>query len=309
MSQKYYLLLRLWLMPYTHKLFSLENGSSLKQISISMQNMKCSLSFHIVSNSCNGLVCLYSDFACGRDVFLCNPTTREVRLLPSSYLVTKVKDGMVVRMWVSYSKCRRNKEYIFEEYDLRSDSWRTIQSANPWSCEFDTSCFAMYFNGIYYWWGKSKGLTETILALDVGGGILSKVKLPKDVDISSSSGRYLGVLGGCITLVCRKFGDQNANFDIWVTEGAGAVNSCWNKLRTIKHSSLCVPLGFWKGNELLVKIFDKVRSYNIDTEETYDLNFENEERDFADICEAVFCEKSLVSVNPQTRVGCSRMGY
>jgi hypothetical protein len=112
---------------------------------------------------------------------------------------------------------------------LRSDSWRTIESANPWRCEFEASCFAIYFNGVY-WWGKTKGLTTTILALDVGGGILRKVSLR----------RYLGVLGGCITLVCRKFCDQNVSVDIWVTEGDGAVDSCWSKLQTIEHSSPCV---------------------------------------------------------------------
>lgn len=274
------------------------------------------LSYHVVSNSCNGLVSLYTDLSCGRDVFLCNPTTREVRLLPSSNLVTTVKDGMVlgvgmgqdystnnlikvVRMWVSYNDCHC-KKYIVEEYDLRSDSWKTIECVNPWCCEFDTSCFAMHFNGVYYWWGEIKGLTSTttILALDVGGGFLHKVPLPKGVDISTSSGRYLGVLHGCITLVCHDLCDQNANFGIWVLGGSGAVYSCWTKLRTIEHSSPCVPLVFWKGNELLLKMFDKVISYNVDTEETHNIDFGNEGRGIADICEAIFCEKSLVSVNP-----------
>ncbi|AES78050.1 F-box protein interaction domain protein [Medicago truncatula] len=255
-------------------------------------NSSTCLSYHVVSNSCNGLVCLYTDLSCGRDVFLCNPTTREVRLLPSSNLVTTVKDGMV-----SYSNCRC-KKYIVEEYDLRSDSWRTIESVNPWCCEFDTSCFAMHFNGVYYWWGEIKGLTSTILTLDVGGGFLHKMPLPKVVDISTSSGRYLGVLHGCITLVCRKLCDQNANFCIWVFGGSCAGDSCWTKLRTIEHSSSCVPLVFWKGNELLLKMFDKVISYNVDTEEIHNIDFGNERRGIADICEAIFCEKSLVSVNP-----------
>ncbi|XP_004492109.1 uncharacterized protein [Cicer arietinum] len=314
MTQSCYLLLRMWLAPYTHQLLSLEHDSSPKQISLPNMKSTC-LSYHLVSNSCNGLLCLYSDFSCGRDVFLSNPTTREVRLLPSSDLVTKVKDGMilgvgmghdyrtnnlikVVRMWESYRECRRCKEYIVEEYDLRSDAWRTIQSSNPWCCEFDTSCFAMHFKGIYYWWAKLKGLTTTILALNVGGGILHKVSLPKDIDISSSNGRYLGVLNECMTLVCRNCCDQNANFDIWVNDGSGLGDSCWNKLRTIEHSSLCMPLAFWKGNEFLVKVFDKVRSYNVETEEIHNVNFENKGGEIVEIYEAIFCVKSLVSVNP-----------
>ncbi|XP_004490756.1 uncharacterized protein [Cicer arietinum] len=315
MNQSYFLLLRLWLTPYTHQLFSLEHGSSLKQISISLPNRSNTcLSYHLVSNSCNGLVCLYSDFSCGRDVFLCNPTTREVRLLPSSDLVTKVKDGMilgvgmghdyrsnnlikVVRMWVCHRECRC-KKYIVEEYDLRSDSWRTIESANPWCCEFDTCCFAMHFNGIYYWWGKIKGLTTTILALNVGGGILHKVSLPKDIDISSSSGRYLGVLNDTITLVCRDCCDKYENFNIWVKSGGGVVDSCWTKIRTIEHSSPCVPLVFWREDELLLKLFDKVISYNVNTENILDVNLEIDERGIADVCEAIFCVKTLLSVNP-----------
>ncbi|XP_058741030.1 uncharacterized protein LOC131613373 [Vicia villosa] len=308
MDQNCYLLLRLWLTPYNHQLFSLECGSSPKQISTSFPN----LSHHIISNSCNGLICLYTDFSCGRDVFLCNPTSKETRLLPLSSLAEKTKDGMilgvgmghdhrnkdlikVVRMWISYHKCRC-KNYIVEEYDLRSDSWRIVESANPWSCEFETCSFAMHCRGVYYWWGMVKGLSTTIVTLDVGGGFLNKVALPKDVDISSSSGRYLGVLNECITLVCRNCCDQNANFDIWAMNGSGNLDSCWTKLRTIEHSSPCVPLVFWKGRELLLKMFDKVRSYNVDTKEIRNVNFENEGRGIVDICEAIFCEKSQISV-------------
>ncbi|KAL5078818.1 hypothetical protein RYX36_007239 [Vicia faba] len=310
MSQNYYLLLRLWLTPYNHQLYSLERGSSPKQISISLPN----LSHHVVSNSCSGLMCLYTDFSCGRDVFLCNPTTKETRLLPSSCLAAKIKDGAilgvgmghdcrgndlvkVVRMWISYHNSR-SKNYIVEEYDLRSDSWRIIESANPWSCEFETGSFGMHFKGAYYWWGKVEGMTTTIVRLDVGGGILNKVALPKDVDISSSSGRYLGVLNEYITLVCRNCCHQNANFDIWAMHGGGTVDSCWTKLRTIENSSSYVPLVFWEKNELLFKMFDKMKSYNIDTEEIHNVNFENEGRGIADICEAIFCVKSQISVHP-----------
>lgn len=311
MAQNSSVFLRLWLSPYSHQLFSLEGCSSPKQISISLPN----LSHHYISNSCNGLMCLYTDFSCGRDIFLCNPTIRETRLLPSSCLAAKVKDGMilgvgmghdyrsndlikVVRMWISYYKCRCNK-YIIEEYDLRSDSWRIIESANLWSYEFDTCSFAMHFKGVYYWWGKVKGLTTTMVTLDVGGGILNKVALPKDVDISISSGRYLSVLNECVTLVCRNCCVQNANFDIWAMHGGATVDSCWTKLRTIEHSSPCVPLVFWKGNELLLKMFDKMRSYNVDTEEVRQVNFENEGKGIGDICEAIYSVKSHISVNPQ----------
>lgn len=317
-NSNYYLLLRLWLTPYTHQLFSLltneEVGFSLKQIFIAMPKIRINLSHHLVSNPCNGLVCLYSDFSCGRDVFLCNPATREVRFLPPSNLVTKVQDGMVlgvgmghdssktnndvkvVRLWDSYSKCHC-KKYIFEEYGLGSDSWRTIESANPYCCEFDTSCFALHFKGVYYWWAKLKdSTTPIVVTLNVGGGMLQKLHLPNHIDISSEIGRYLGVLNDSVSLVCRGCGAENANLDIWVMKcGVGIWGFTWAKLRTIENTP-CVPLVFWKRNELLVKMFDMLKSYSVDTEDIHNVNIEVEGHGIADICEAIFCVKSLISV-------------
>ncbi|KAJ1401165.1 TPP-binding enzyme, conserved site [Sesbania bispinosa] len=221
------LLLRLWLTRYNHQLFSLssekEGGFSLMHIPIVMANV---------------------NFVIARDVALCNPATREVRFLPPSDLTTKIKDGMVlgvgmgndskcngcmiiVRMWISYVECRC-KKFIVEEYALCSDSWRTIESANPWRAEFDTSCFAMHFKGAHYWWAKLRDSTTTVLALNVGGGDFRNVPLPSPIDISSTIGRYLGVLNDSISLRPRRWftsgGVGATRFGLPVAIGAVVAN-------------------------------------------------------------------------------------
>lgn len=56
-------------------------------------------------------------------------------------------------------------------------------------------------------------------------------------------------------------------WDIWVMDGVDADGSCWTKLRSITTES-CAPFFFWNGNELFFSHFsNKLRSYNIDTEE------------------------------------------
>ncbi|XP_057433261.1 uncharacterized protein LOC130726059 [Lotus japonicus] len=322
MKQKHHhhhLLLRLVLAPFIHKLFSLssteekEPSFSLEQIPIAMPN-KETISYNMVSNSCsNGLVCLYSDFHCGREIALCNPTTRDVKFLPISNLVTEVKDGMVlgvgmghdyykiddykvVRMWISYLECRC-KKYIVEEYCLSTKSWRIIDSANPYCCDFEASCFAMHFDGFYFWWAKLQDSSPVVVALDVGGGYFRKVHLPKRADIGSESGRYLGVLNGFVSLVCRDDRhSNNDNLDIWVIDGA-VFNSCtsWTKLRTLNLAP-CTPLTFWKGKELLVKMFDMLKSYDVESGEIHHVSTDVGGQGIADICQAIPCVKSLASI-------------
>ncbi|XP_022983285.1 F-box/kelch-repeat protein At3g23880-like [Cucurbita maxima] len=270
----------------------------------------------------HGLLCL-TDLR--KDIFLCNPATREFQKLPRSILLTepldefiritsftnavgfgydsKSRDFKVVRV-VDFVElpCYFHPSRV-EVYDLSKDKWREIQTPDRWSgiqtpiCGkvFGTPCFEMYHEGTYYWWANAKieGRAEIIQSFDMSEEVFRPIPMPKSLKGKCEAYRSMGVLNGSIVLFHYPWNGNGREFDLWGMENDESGGVSWSKLLTIGPLyGIEKPLVFVGSHELLMEANGgQVILYNTRTQQFRKLPIKGHERFHA----TVFVE-SLVSV-------------
>ncbi|KAH6816778.1 hypothetical protein C2S51_021598 [Perilla frutescens var. frutescens] len=208
--------------------------------------------FKFVVGSCNGLVCL--DNATNESV-LWNPSTRELRIIPSGYMknfalyATKHSfaagfgydyqshDFKIIRFEDEDDKYDLD-DSIAELYSLKTNSWKYIQHPlflvmrNP----------SVYANG-FYWWLVYSRTMPFLLCFDFATEEFSQHTLPT---VGSDLGGFLHFdmfeFHDCFAvIVFPKLGTEKT-FDIWLCMDGEK----WTKEYNIRVPGAERPLGFWK---------------------------------------------------------------
>ena len=215
----------------------------------------------------HGLICL-SDH--NRDIFLCNPMTRQFRKLPPTILVIPEPEGPIsLRLGVvgfGYDvKCRDFKVVKVvslrrgfvrypsrvEIYDLRKDRWREIKTLVDVNFLCHPS-FDMYHEGTFYWLGiHLPSEKEAILTFDMSKETFGKISIPECFHSLVDHFTTLMVFDGCLRIISYLGYESNDKvFDIWEMEIDGV---SWSKLLTIGPLfEIKRPLFFLSSNELLM---------------------------------------------------------
>ncbi|XP_009360018.2 F-box/kelch-repeat protein At3g06240 [Pyrus x bretschneideri] len=236
---------------------------------------------------CNGIVCVIA----GKNVLLCNPSTREFIQLPDSCLLLppadgkfeldttfealgfgydcKAKEYKVVQIIENceysddeqtYYHCT-TLPYTAEVYTTAANSWKEIEidiSSNTysWSC-------SVYLNGVCYWYATDG--EEYVLSFDLGDETFHRIQLPFRGE-SGFTFFYIFLRNESLASFCSRYdksGDSQS-CEIWVMDRYEGVKSSWTKLLTIGSlQGIEKPLTFWKSDELLMLASDgRAISYN-----------------------------------------------
>ncbi|KAA0053766.1 F-box protein CPR30-like [Cucumis melo var. makuwa] len=244
--------------------------------------------FFEIHGHSHGLLCL-TDLR--KDIFLCNPSTREFHQLPPSILLlpepsaepddydsstnavgfgydSKSRDFKVVRV-VDFVE---GPGYFYppkvEVYDLSKERWREIQT--PVSGHvFWAPCFEVFHEGTYYWWADADGNTEIILTFDMSEEVFGQIPVPESFQGTGDWYRSLGVLDGRIVLFHYPSRGDERRFDMWEMGKDESGGVSWSKVLTIGPvSGIEKPLLFISSEELLMEgNGGQLIVYNIRSEE------------------------------------------
>ncbi|XP_048436071.1 putative F-box protein At5g15660 [Pyrus x bretschneideri] len=269
---------------------------------------------------CNGIVCLIE----GDNVLLCNPSTREFRLLPNSCLLVPHPEGKFELettfhgMGFGYD-CKANEYKVVQivENCEYSDDEQTYQHciAYPYTAEVYTTAanfwkeikidisssthpypFSVYLKGFCYWFATDG--EECILSFDLGDEIFHRIQLPSKIE---SGFNFCGLFlyNESITSYCYRYdpSEDSKLFEIWVMDGYGGVKSSWTKLLTVgPFKGIEYPLTLWKCDKLLmVASGRRVTSYNSSTGNFKDLHIPPIMHQVTDL-QALIYEESLVPI-------------
>lgn len=269
--------------------------------------------FFEIRGHSHGLLCL-ADLR--RDIYLCNPTTREFHKLPPSILLlteppeepdgydssanaigfgydSRSRDFKVVRV-VNFVE---GPGYFYppkvEIYDLSKDRWREIETP-VCGHVFWAPSFEMYHDGTYYWWADTEGGTEFIQTFDMSNEVFGRIPVPEDFEEQREKYRSMGVLNGSIVLFHYPSRGDERTFDIWVMEKDEAGGVSWSKIFTIGPvSGIEKPLVFVSSDELLMEANEgEVILYNLRTQQFKELPLKGQPARF----QATLFVKSLLSV-------------
>ncbi|XP_026448509.1 F-box protein CPR1-like [Papaver somniferum] len=234
-----------------------------------------------ILGSCNGLLCVHSAGSpCVITIW--NPSSNEYKQLPepsnhSSNNIDyygfnydyQIDDYKVVRI-VDYIQDQEDPiNSDVEVYTSRSNSWKSIRSI-PYYFPSDKNC-GVILNGALHWLGVGTDDGEDlIVAFDISeetfeglavieGPVLHPPESDDEVDNNS-----LGVLGGCLSLLYKVYGER---VDVWVMQEYG-VKESWNKRFTITQDnvtedySLRLVRNFENGGQILLMADDCIIYYD-----------------------------------------------
>lgn len=277
--------------------------------------------FFEIRGHSHGLLCL-TDLR--KDIFLCNPSTREFHKLPPSILLlteppvepdgydsstnavgfgydSKSRDFKVVRV-VDFVE---GPGYFYpprvEIYDLSKDRWREIETP-VCGHVFWAPCFEMYHEGTYYWWADTEGGTEIIQTFDMSEEVFGRIPVPESFQGTGDRYRSLGVLDGSIVLFHYPSRGDERSFDMWEMEKDESGGVSWSKLLTIGPvSGIEKPLLFVSSEELLMEANEgQVILYNIRSQQLKELPIKGHPARF----QATVFVKSLLSVKGGNNMTC-----
>ncbi|CAN6706487.1 unnamed protein product [Malus baccata var. baccata] len=245
----------------------------------------------LILGYCNGIVCVTA----GKNILLCNPTTREFIGLPSSCLLLpsrpkgkfeletvfralgfgydcKAKEYKVVQIIENSEYSDDERTYYHriplphtaEVYTMAANTWRGIKidiSTKTYSC----SC-QVYSKGFCYWYATDG--EEYILSFDLGDEIFHRIQLPSRRE-SGFKFYYIFLHNESLASFCSRYdrSEKSESCEIWVMHDYDRVKSLWTKLFIIGPlQAIGKPLTFWKSDELLMLASDgKATSYNYST--------------------------------------------
>ncbi|KAL6568116.1 hypothetical protein OROHE_003800 [Orobanche hederae] len=224
-----------------------------------------------VSGPCNGLLCITNN----REIFICNPATREFRSLvvPPLFGPDKMThetysvafgldpitgDYKVVRIVVHYyvnddEDCYSDDPDAIvvrklEVYDFTSDSWRetSIVLPDPFCLNSD----GISLNGAFHWHLTLGHGGESVLSFHISNEVTQLIPLPDFCSRQHPRRRNLDVLNESLALIVY---DRDQRYEIWVMTEYG-VKESWTRLFELGPlSGIQFPLTFWKNDELLLQ--------------------------------------------------------
>lgn len=191
---------------------------------------------------------------------ICNPATREFRVLPqppyhtldTTYVGfafdTKTSDYKVLRFSTLFDVGIYHKIQI---YSVSSDLWKEIVATVPHNV-FPLHHPSILLDGFFYWLSYDCSASACVIdTLNMVEGLFLRRSLP--VGVGSDSHTNLCLLNDSLALVAPKYDGKLGEtcFDVWLMDEYRV--ECWTKKCTIG------PLlgnqrafGFWPNNEVLL---------------------------------------------------------
>lgn len=226
--------------------------------------LKSELSGTLYVGSCNGLVCLWKPATSDDDddIFLWNPTTREITKLPRAYNMP-IPCILIGSSVIGFGYDHVNDDYkvmrtydsqiyniLVSVYSLKSNSWTRAETISNDIRFFGN--FGVFSNGSLYWLARSG---PNIIAFDLAVHEHKMLPFPADVDMNAEPKIGLFVFNKCLCLVDR-YPDSLTN--MWLLTDNGVENS-WSKLLSLEQpgtlgsSKFVRPVAFSKTrNEILL---------------------------------------------------------
>uniref|UniRef100_A0A5B7BIV1 Putative F-box associated interaction domain-containing protein n=1 Tax=Davidia involucrata TaxID=16924 RepID=A0A5B7BIV1_DAVIN len=223
-----------------------------------------------IVGSCNGLICIAIE---EDDIFIWNPSTRKSKRLPNSGM--RMRYGCFMIYGFGYDDSTDDYKVLgifcvvgnvgsyeteVKIYTLRTDSWRRIQDF-PCGIPLDDS--GKYANGALHWAASCEmgsNYSWVIVSFDLAKETYGEVAQPNYG--GSVSDFTLGILGGCLCVVCTYIG---THADVWVMKEY-TVKDSWTKLVTIPYLTglpqYPMPLCISKNDEILTEFGSSLVIYN-----------------------------------------------
>lgn len=254
-------------------------------------------------NVCKGLVCLWKPDNEGEDdIFLWNPTMREIRKLPRTdnmlipcrlfgssvigfgydhvsddYKVMRTSDSQLAGIMVSVYSLKNN---VWTRADTISNSVRLYGS------------FGLFANGSLHWLSRSD---ESIIAFDLG--VDEHRKLPFPAGIRKKNGKALFAFNGCLGLIDHC---PDTRTDLWVMNNNG-VETSWSKLLSLEQPGILgsfdfvYPVSLSKSqNEILLVVDNKkLLWYDRETNKVKDIELHG----FPESFDLLVCNESLFQIS------------
>lgn len=239
----------------------------------------------VILGSCNGVVCLCTTEP-DNEIAFWNPLVRKfkkTRLAPAKcsegpgrgicikgFGYDHVHDDHKVVRLVQYSTLFNDLAHSkIEVFSLKTDAWREIGDF-PYHICYRRN-FNVFTNGALHWLVTRKPESKIdflIAAFDLTTDELRLVPRPECVNVNERVKVNLGILGGCLTVVCNY---PKKKVDVWVMKSYG-VKESWSKLISTADVKLMVeleilrPIVYSKNGEevLLEKNFERLYWYNIE---------------------------------------------
>lgn len=273
--------------------------------------------YHIGSQ-CNGIFCLYGEE--NYNVMLCNPVTKEFKLLPDSCFRVKMHVLMLGFGFDPSVDCYKvvravllssQGDYLLraETYTLGSSTWREIKM-NLLLSELELILLGIaygrnahkqrYCNGAFYWLLSPLSEKETIVCFDTSDEQFYRIPLPDNFEGERKGmSTSLDVWNESVALLhYPNSSNITRPIEIWlmVDSSCGSEASCcWTKYLSIGPlESIWRPVAFWRINELLMSAEDgHVVSCNLHTQDLRNLPISPQALKY----NAFVYVKSLVSVH------------
>ncbi|GMN43384.1 hypothetical protein TIFTF001_012595 [Ficus carica] len=265
---------------------------------------------------CNGIVCIVDHVRC--HVLLCNPTTRETKLLPNPYFpemeeIYTVKIGLGYDCTANVYKVVRVCEWFFnfkaQVYTLGDDAWRDVILDQVEITDDYPLCtvFHMYCKGFYYWLVTKHDASNQYMihSFDMHNEEFHTISLPdifQSFEYRFTCYTSLTEWNESVVLLCypMKSFVSTKPIEMWVMHKSfeGNKNSeYWTKYLSIRpEGNFQCPIIFLNSEELLITAYEKgLLCYNIRTSKFWRIHKGN-----IAWLQAIRYVKSLVSVNGNT---------
>ncbi|XP_050384186.1 F-box/kelch-repeat protein At3g06240-like [Argentina anserina] len=280
---------------------------------------------------CNGIICLNNNV----DVVLCNPSIREVKVLPESCVLydlpptaededeytapwsnttamgfgldSKAKEYKIVRVVETTSGFCNQHPTRAEVYTMGANAWRELDNVDIGCYVYWAPSFNLHFKGTCYWWAFAPMDKELILTFDMTDELFHRIPVPDCFDFYNDDRRYrsLAVLKESIVLLTYEAADEvPKSFDIWMMDESAGVKGSWTKYLTFGPvEDIQFPLVFWNSEELImVNHGSRLVSYNLGTKKLH--HFPIQDVQGARNMQAVNFVNSIISVEGSLACGC-----
>ncbi|KAF9600215.1 hypothetical protein IFM89_005039 [Coptis chinensis] len=204
--------------------------------------------------SCNGILCFMKYFFSSEDMYLWNPTTGDLRIIPN------IPTGYSVCVF-GFGFHKATKEYklvsinldlrFIRVYTLGIGSWRTLDKISYNIIPATSS--NVLVSGALRWISRGDHDRYLIVSFDLRDEVIHEISLPNNIYQCDFANAF-AELGGLLCLLSCPLNDR---VDVWVMKEYGMVNS-WTQQFTIKGSTGCGslkhmrPLGSGKNGDFLL---------------------------------------------------------
>ncbi|XP_019170782.1 PREDICTED: putative F-box protein At3g52320 isoform X2 [Ipomoea nil] len=241
---------------------------------------------------CKGMLCLIStrnditeldhgDYLI-YDIWICNPSIRKVKALPSvtvpyrppynAFVLNEFGFGIsndmtwkvvMLVQFCSVDDFRTTHEMTLVYSQVGGDSW-SLRQINPvtWCRDIEGQINDFYLKGRYYWWADR--YARFLIWFDMNDEVFGTIELPLDVSIDSIS-----IMNETIALLGYSSVEDSSCIEIWLMI-ENDNNTYWHKQASIDcavnldNIESLTPIGIWNvDGELLVSL-DKTVEWDSD---------------------------------------------